>query len=192
MKNYLLLSIILFLVFTLEAVTPKAAADPNPLKRVYLTWNDSVPLKWSDFQGKALENAPEAAMTSSQVEYSLFIKDSQADTGYVWSVKAKFFPKLSWSKKDKQSNYILKHEQMHFAITELYARLLRKRLGELSGKNKTKANFKATAKEVMQLWSMEQNTYDLETRHSIDEAKQAEWNQIILQRLDELKAYANF
>lgn len=181
---------IFFAIVLIASTPPKAVPTANPLKKIYITWNDSISLTWKDFQGKPIPNSPEAAMTSSQVEYALNIKDTQHDTGYVWSVQAKFFPKLSWSHQEKQNDYILKHEQIHFAITELYGRLLRKKFSELTGKNKTKANFKATALEVMKLWALEQNTYDLETQHSLNVAKQTEWNANILMRLNELKAFA--
>ena len=43
----------------------------------------------------------------------------------------------------------------------------------------------------MKEWQLEENKYDLETKHSIDEQKQAEWALSIQKRLDALQAFSS-
>ena len=43
----------------------------------------------------------------------------------------------------------------------------------------------------MKEWQEEQDDYDNETNHSMNEKKQAEWNLNLKQRLDALKEFAS-
>ena len=153
----------------------------------FFTWSANKKLTWSDFQGKAMDNTAEVAMTASSVEFSYYTKNGQLS----WIVTSKYFPKLSWSKKNLQSDYILKHEQLHFDITELYARLFRKRLTESVKSINDIDKMKSISKQIMKEWNDEENDYDKETMHSTDAKKQAEWNLNMQQRLDALKEFAS-
>lgn len=155
--------------------------------KTFLTWNENRKLTWNDFQGKPMDNTAEVAMTASSVEFYYYTKNNQVG----WTVTAKYFPKLSWSKKNLQSDYILKHEQLHFDITELYTRLFRKRLKESVKSIKDMDKIKSISKQIMKEWNNEENDYDRETQHSTDEKKQAEWNLNLQQRLDALKEFAS-
>jgi predicted secreted Zn-dependent protease len=44
---------------------------------------------------------------------------------------------------------------------------------------------------IMKEWQEEQDDYDNETNHSMNEKKQAEWNLNLKQRLDALKEFAS-
>lgn len=153
----------------------------------FITWKDSILLTWKDFKGEPIPNAAEAAMTASSMEFSYKTRGNQV----FWNVNVKFFPLLSWSNKSKQSDYILKHEQLHFDITELYARLFRKQLKENIFSLKDISKIKTINKNILQQWQNEQDKYDRETNHSINETKQLEWNKNIQQRLEALKEFAS-
>lgn len=135
--------------------------------KTFFTWNENRKLNWNDFQGKPMDNVGEVAMAASAVEFYYYTKNKEVG----WTVTAKYFPKLSWSKKKLQSDYILKHEQLHFDITELYARLFRQRLKESVKSTKDLNKLKAISKQIMKEWNDEENDYDRETNHSIDEKK---------------------
>ena len=109
----------------------------------------------------------------------------------LWDVSAKYFPKLSWSRSPEQSGYILQHEQLHFDITELYARLFRKRLSENVKTARDIQKINTIGKVIMRDWDMEQHAYDRETDHSMNEEKQAEWAFHVKERLDALKEFAS-
>jgi hypothetical protein len=178
--------LIVILPFLLLLFSIKAQPATGNYKE-YIGWKDSVKLTWNDFKAAPINNAAEAAMTASSMEFSYKTKNNQL----FWNVNVKFFPLLSWSNKSKQSDYILKHEQLHFDITELYARLFRKQLTESVSSIKDIPKLKSINKKILQEWQAEQNKYDRETNHSINEAKQLEWNKNIQLRLDALKAFAS-
>jgi hypothetical protein len=152
----------------------------------FILWSDSLKLSWNDFKGTPIPNSAEAAMTASSMEFSYGTKGTKV----TWNVTCKFFPQLSWVKQDKKSDYIFKHEHLHFDITELYARLFRKRLTENVRSNNDVSKMKIISKNIMKEWAEEQNKYDKETNHSINEEQQAIWNANVQKRLDELKAFA--
>jgi predicted secreted Zn-dependent protease len=158
----------------------------KPMPKEFISWDPNNPVTWSDFKGKAQLNAKEAAMTASAIEFNY---ETNGVNMVKWKVQSKFYPELSWSRKDKQTAYILKHERLHFDITEVYARILRKRFIEEIRSVKDIPKIKTISKAVMAQWNKEQQTYDAETNHSINTEKQQEWNQAVADRLEELKEY---
>jgi len=178
-----------FLISFLLLTAAIYALPPASDERYYsfFTWTEIKKLTWADFQGVPIENAAEVAMATSSVEYSYYTKNKQV----FWTVLAKYYPKLSWSKKSKQSAYILQHEQLHFDITELYARLFRKRLAENIKSTGDLSKISGISSTIMKEWQEEQDDYDKETNHSMNEKKQAEWNLNLKQRLDALKEFAS-
>ena len=85
----------------------------------------------------------------------------------------------------------MQHEQLHFDITELYARLFRKRLDENIKSTGDLSKISGISNTIMKEWQEEQDDYDNETNHSMNEKKQAEWNLNLKQRLDALKEFAS-
>lgn len=177
---FIILSTVFLTAFTLP---PRNA----PEYKTFYFWNENRKLVWSDFQGKLYPNAPEMAMTASSVEYSY----SASGTKFQYEVLSKFFPKLSWKKNTTLNAYMLQHEQTHFDITELYARLMRKRLSEEIKTAKDISKISKIGSEITVQWKQEQTAYDSETEHSIDTVKQAEWNANIQERLVALKQFAS-
>lgn len=153
----------------------------------YFNWSEGRKLVWDDFQGKPIANAAEVAMTASSVEFSYTSKGNQLN----WEVHAKFYPKLSWSTKKKQTDYILQHEQLHFDITELYARTMRKQLSAEVKSVKDIDKLKKIGDDILKQWHDEQEKYDRETKHSVDAISQYRWNETIQRRLDELADFAS-
>ncbi len=158
----------------------------NPTIDFY-TWSQKGKLNWSDFKGTPDYKSPEIAITASSVEFSYYTKG----TVIGWQVIAKYFPDRSWIKKDKQSPYVLQHEQVHFDITELYARLFRKRLKESVKTSNDILMLKSIGKDILRDWQKTQDLYDKETNHSINEQKQAEWNKKVFDQLQALKDFAS-
>ena len=173
---------LLLVLFLTGFTTPKNNVQP----KIFIPWNADKPVQWADFKGQPLSNSREAALTASSIEFSY---ETNGVNTIRWQVHSKFFPEMSWSKKDHRNSWILKHEQLHFDITEIYARIMRKRFLEEVHSVKDLPKFKTIAKQVMSDWNKEQNDYDSETKHSINKSKQEEWNQAVAERLDELSAY---
>lgn len=175
----------LFLFVTLVSYALPPAGDEG--YKVFFTWSSDRKLKWDDFQGTPYANAAEVAMTASSVEFNYHTRGNEIG----WTVTAKYFPKLSWSNKQLQSDIILKHEQVHFDITELYARMFRKQLQENVHSTADIPTLKAIGKNIMKQWSQEENRYDQETNHSVNTAQQLKWEKDIQQRLDSLQEFAS-
>lgn len=157
-----------------------------------ITWN-SEPLTWENFIGEPDPSNPFHANTSSGLSYSWSMKTSGSETEFIYDVGAFFFPEESWVKQGKLTNNLLIHEQLHFDITELHARKLRKAMEEFDLK-KTK-NVKAALQAIYKRTETEraimQNKFDAETRHSMDEAEQLKWQKFIQQELLKLKEFSS-
>jgi hypothetical protein len=86
---------------------------------------------------------------------------------------------------------LLAHEQLHFDITELYARKMRRQILEhqwLQEKDWVKAFEKMFEQNQAELWNF-QGDYDRFTNHSLVEAAQSEWREAIS---DSLKLYSGY
>lgn len=66
--------------------------------------------------------------------YSIVLNMEQrgSEVRVVVDVYAYFSPRQSWYHKDMADDHLLSHEQLHFDITELYARKLRKKIATYS------------------------------------------------------------
>ena len=91
-----------------------------------IRWSPHYKLKWSDFTGLPDTTSGSFALTSSGIRY----KYSVTDTLLTFSVVAFFDKKHSW-KIAYATDALLDHEQLHFDITEVYARKLKAELAKL-------------------------------------------------------------
>ena len=150
-----------------------------------IDWSDGK-LKWSDFSGPVPSNSKFDALTHSTI--SLDFEGQNIILNF--TIKSQFNPDKSW-KKEGVDAYILKHEQIHFDITEYHARLLRKNLKSYKYKS-----FATIAPDIQRMFdeaSQKANEmqirYDEETNHSINRKKQAKWNKKIQKLLNKTSSY---
>ena len=87
-----------------------------------IAWARDRSLTWTDFQAKAPAQAVEAA--GSCVGFG--VSWECVDAGITFVVKAAFDPAQSWVRAGSETDALLRHEQTHFDLTELFARRLRK------------------------------------------------------------------
>lgn len=153
----------------------------------FMYWNADSKLSWSDFKGKPATGTSEEAMTASSVQYNYSISGGKIQ----WQVYAKFYPNASWKSLKVYSDYLLQHEQLHFDISELYARMLRKQLTEKIKSSKDASLLKKIGDSIINAWDIEQDAYDRETNHSMNEKSQAIWQAKIHERLAELQEFAS-
>jgi hypothetical protein len=151
------------------------------------SWSEKQ-LTWDDFRGKPHTKSRVGAITYSGIKYSY----EQSGSSLSMKVVATFDPDLSWYNKSTANEYVLRHEQLHFDITELYARKLRAALKQISPKA---AKPSAIAEKLYDKFFSEsrdyQDLYDHETNHSRNEARQAEWDKKISSALKELQPHAD-
>ncbi|MGB0896749.1 MAG: DUF922 domain-containing protein [Flavobacteriaceae bacterium] len=155
-------------------------------------WKADEKLTWSDFKGAPDHNHPYAAITYSGMSYGF---SAEIINGKVWvkyDVKSFFVANKSWVKRwytnDKE---LLKHEQLHFDITELFARKFRKRLSEMNFSENVKAEIRKVYQQITEEKKRLQKLYDDETDHSKNKQAQQRWYLNIDNELQKLIDFAS-
>lgn len=153
---------------------------------IYYDFNQQ--LTWRDFQGKPDASSPGGAVTASGFAFDSKM-NYDGKTIYLDIGIYTFFTKNdSWKKANINSDYHLLHEQHHFDITRLSAEKL---LANISSARFTKENYRTLLSSIFEKAyndnSTLQHQYDEETNHSIDTAKQLEWNNKIALEIKRLK-----
>ncbi len=135
-------------------------------------WSENDPLEWTDFKGHPrFEYTSVSALTSSGIVHYKGCKDGLIN----YKVRAYFEKEKSWVKEEARTDHHLQHEQIHFDITELYARKLRKILADRQFKCGEEAVFEETVSAFIENWHHDQKAYDLHSRHSLDKIAQKQW-----------------
>ena len=155
-------------------------------------WKENA-LTWSDFKGAPDPASPFSANTSSGISYGWSMKGSATGKEYSSEVTSFFIPGKSWVKGGSASAKLLDHEQLHFDITELFARKLRKALAEFDFDNAPdlKADLQALYNNAERERALVQQKFDVETRHSMNEAAQLEWQKFIKKELKKLEDFSS-
>ena len=148
-----------------------------------MLWEPSLRLEWSDFKGDPPKSKRVAATTASGISYSYSAKGSGGNYTLDFDVQTYFYPKKSWYHPESCDEVVLSHEQLHFDISELFARKLRIRLREGRFSEDVKAEVRRIFTSVNEELSAFQNRYDLETDFSRDRKAQTQWNREISQLL---------
>jgi Bacterial protein of unknown function (DUF922) len=149
-----------------------------------LAWSPQR-LTWSDFQGAPPAEGSEGAKTS----YALYSAWRCRGTRFEFRVIAGFRPRQSWVKAvvlqdTAQRGAVLSHEQTHFDLAEVHARMMRGTFGALTSPcRKTDQELSALAERLVQAEKAEQRRYDAETNHGLRAAEQAAWNASVARRL---------
>lgn len=151
-----------------------------------MQWSESRPLSWTDFRGEPNGAADYVASTNSGISLSYSIGNRSGKYQFDFTVKSNFYPEQSWYRPESASEYILKHEQTHFDISELHARKLRKKLAELLVTEHVKADADKLYKETEQQRQTMQHKYDDESDHSKFQSAEFEWRDYVA---SELKKY---
>ena len=185
-----------------------------------LIWDENKKLTWDDFQGeKNYFSYRYGAMTFSDLSLEYSWKYSETDDcNYEFDkiLAIAVFDKKpsyvrSWVLEDnRQSSRILNHEQRHFDITEIHARIFNQQaatelLGEKfscpSGifgsdyqKSKINSLIKNQVHDIFDMRNMrldiQQDNYDDDVEHSEDYENQTQWNKKIDSQLKTLKEKA--
>jgi hypothetical protein len=149
---------------------------------IRIEWRENYKLHWEDFQGVPREGNY-SAMTCSDLDVKSYFKEGKMD----FQVSSSFMKKNSWTKS--KSEKLLAHEQIHFDITELHARMLRKTLEPYKGFKFEPGQFQEIIKPIFAEWSLMEKRYDKETRHGLNKEAQKEWEEMIAAKLKELDLY---
>jgi predicted secreted Zn-dependent protease len=106
---------------------------------------------------------------------------------------AEFYPGSSWVKPNRKLASLLKHEQGHFDITEIYARKMSKAIREAKIECADEAKADAAGKKILSRldkeWEKAEKAYDVETKDGTDAVRQAAASQLIATELAGLNGY---
>ena len=148
-----------------------------------ILWDPARKLTWQDFRGKPMKTAWAAATTASGISYEYSGVEKKGGYELQFKVLAHFYPEKSWYQPKLCDELVLSHEQLHFDISELFARKMRKEMAETRFTGNAKAEVKAINKKILQQMSTFQSRYDHETNYSRDREKQFAWNNKIKEAL---------
>lgn len=153
----------------------------------YMEWRADQPLTWDDFKGPKDPESTKIAMTKSKLKYNWGCDEGE----FKFTVIARFDRGSSW-KRDGITDHILAHEQLHFDITELYARKMRKLVANLENPCELSSEeMKEKLTDVLEKWDARQKQYDRESHHSKDHEQQEVWDKMIAKELKSLEKYAS-
>jgi len=150
-----------------------------------IAWKVTRQLTWNDYKGTPDPNSDAAASTTTYlgIEYKL------DNNGFGWKIQCSFSITRSWGRS--KTDPVLKHEQGHFDIAEIFARKLNKKMKEYQfNQSSYKSDLPTIYKSITKEKEAFQELYDQETDHSRKKDQQAEWEKKIEKMLNELKDYA--
>jgi hypothetical protein len=133
-------------------------------------------ITWADFQGKPPKESPWKAETVTHIE--LITRESEGVCAY--EVSSYFCPEESWTKSSDPA--VLKHEQGHADLAEIWARHMRNDMRQYQHVEKSGAP-EAIYDAYCELWKQAEKTYDQQTDHGRDKEKQGQWEQFIKSEL---------
>ncbi|GIV30421.1 MAG: hypothetical protein KatS3mg028_1487 [Bacteroidia bacterium] len=158
----------------------------NAQNKDTIVWSKGYKLTWEDFKGRPKSSSTAGAITNSGISANYTYENGKI----TFRIIAKFNRKKSWVKPNDKILSTLEHEQLHFDITELYVRKLKKKLSETKFKSnpeKIKKQFYRIYDEINKELNYYQDLYDKETTNPRDEAKQEEWKEKVARELEELE-----
>lgn len=144
-----------------------------------ILWIEGQKLTWSDFKGVPPSDSKAVAVTGSGITYKFSSYFKKGKKQIDFNVSTYFYPNSSWYKPELCDSLILSHEQLHFDITEIYARKMRKELDRTSFSKNIKAEVRAIYNKINKELNDFQNLYDTSTNYSRNEEQQIIWNKKI-------------
>jgi hypothetical protein len=186
-------TILLFNSYTFSTATPAEKAilpktvHPTIETDDYLPWSYSRPLTWDDFLCEPKRNTDAVALTST----ALGIAYNASNGKLHYEITCNFSKIKSWG--ILKTSYILAHEQGHFDITEIYARILHR---ELLTYKFTRRTFRQDVNQIYDRVVKEKEAfqlmYDSQTDHSRNKKLQEEWLDKIQELLTETEPYSDY
>ncbi|WOD43121.1 hypothetical protein [Hwangdonia lutea] len=153
-----------------------------------ISWSKNRKLKWEDFKGikDSISFTENGAVTDYSI--SLLPRNIKVDEYDKINAIALFFKETSWT--ITESLGLLKHEQIHFDIAEIYARKIRKCFSEKKENGESDIySYIQIAKGLGNQCTVYQQLYDSETAHGTIGLKQLKWEKKVAKELKELDTY---
>lgn len=183
-------------------------AAPQNVQATIIPWDEDRPLSWDDFEGEPDEGSEYHANTGYGIDfdYEYGVGENEDGCYIVFRINATaYFNKTSSWVKGERGEDLLKHEQKHFDIAEIYKRKLIEKFEEEyedkqfpcpeseGGGAPTEEEMNAEAErimselfnEIMDEMEQKQDEYDRETDHGQNPQEQQEWCDWVEEQLSE-------
>jgi hypothetical protein len=159
------------LLFLLIISAPGVFAQNEPKK----LWDKSNPLQWSDFTGPVDASSKHFAhiYCGSNYKYKWVQKDGKYT--FTFDVTGNMTPSKSWTKVEKQSPELLRHEQIHFDIAEFFARQMLAAFNSFPYTLDFENEINQIKTKIDEERSAMQLVYDKQTNHFLNKEMQARW-----------------
>lgn len=154
-----------------------------------LQWESERPLDWADFKAVPKQNIPYEANTNSGISFSWNYSNESGEPVLEYEVNTNFYPEKSWVKEVEDNHYLLAHEQLHFDISELHARKLRKAIDDYKMGRNIRRELNLLYENIEKQRVQMQNQFDVETNHSQNKYAEAKWQHFITEELKDLEDY---
>jgi hypothetical protein len=176
---------------TVPSVRPTAAAELRPVETTdgsAASWSPAHRLQWDDYRARPPADRDEAAVTATSLNWGF----SCVDDEFTFEIVATFFPDRSWVNpmvfvQQGAAQRTLRHEQTHFDLTEVYARLARQFFRQLRRPcDRSEAELTALGGRFVRQEFDAQRRYDRETANGRDGPAQSRWEREVRERLEAL------
>ena len=177
-------------ILVLFALTCFAQDGNKPFidwQRDVLTPADFTIIPDSTDTGKA------GALIKTTFLYHYYVKpeSKQAPSQVNFSVRTVFSQKDSWMKAGLVNDTsLLRHEQTHFDLAELYARKIAKAIAEKKAAENIKEELRSITSALSAELEKQQKLYDEQTEHGLKKQEQATWQSFIKHELEKHAAFA--
>lgn len=169
------------LLFTLSCSLIRAQEE--------VPWSPTSKLEWKDFKGEVPLGSKAAATTASGISYSFSTFYENGEMKVDYQVQAFFYPTKSWYRPQICNDMTLLHEQLHFDISEVFARKMDREMSETEFTKNIKQEVRVLYKRILKELDAFQRRYDLETDFSRNIEKQKLWQKQINSLLKEENSY---
>lgn len=167
------------LIFILSTASIVGQKLPEKENDTIIVWSENRKLNWDDFQGSVHKETKGA-----QSDIGIDVLSIPAGNNRYNYVVIAYFYKLRSSVALKNPK-ILKHEQLHFDIAELYARKMRIELAQLKKEKFDLDKYNRSIDDIYQKYFLYQKKFDKETGHSVLIENQHIWEKEIAHELNE-------
>lgn len=141
-----------------------------------IRWQDNQLLQWDDFAGQASDTSKFDAQSFAEICYHYTFYSPR---DFHFDVFANFRKNTSWIKKQKKSEALLRHEQLHFNIAALYAEKLKDEFSNFHYTSHYEGQIANIFRQKEREYQAVQRQYDEETNHSLNKERQRQWEDFI-------------
>jgi len=159
-------------------------------KQEKIKWQEGRLLTWDDFKADPEQSSSYSANSNSGISYSWNYSTASGKPILQHQVFTNFYPNLSWVKEIKDQEYLLAHEQLHFDISELHARKLRKALNAYKVGRSIRQDLKKLYNKMEAERVSMQHQFDKESAHSENKSAEIRWRKFVADELESLNDYS--